>query len=444
MLLKRQNEHWQITWQPARPVFIADNQHWTARDVLQLIAAACDYVDRQQGDNVLLVQRDSLLFAIWFIALCIRGKHVLLASDEQPETLQQLSAHVDWRVPDIFLQPDQSVEHENLVRLSEQAQVSFFTSGSSGKPKLIRKALVQLLLEVQTLEQQFGNQLSKDAIFCGTVSAQHIYGLLFRLLWPLCSGRPIHILQISYLEQWQAVMQHWPCVFIASPAHLARFDDIATLSPVAKQCQRIFSSGGPLPDDVPPRYVAVFGQAPTEVFGSTETGGVAFRQRNTNETPWQVFPGISISQADDSALQLHSPYLPDDQPYVTQDAVRLLGAGSFELLGRLDRIAKIEEKRLSLPEMEQFCLRSPLVEEAAAVLLQHKRVQLALVVVLTPVGQQILQQQGKLALSQQLKAHLLQRFERVMLPRKIRYVSALPYNVQGKLPYQQLEALFYA
>ena len=444
MLLKRQSDHWQIAWQSAQPVFIADNQLWTAHDVRQLIAAACNYIDRQQGDNVLLFQRNSLQYAVWFIALCICGKHVLLASDEQPDTMQQLSAHVNWRVPDIHLQPDDSVEYDDIVRLSEQTQVSFFTSGSSGTPKLIHKALAQLLLEVQTLELQFGDMLSEDALFCGTVSTQHIYGLLFRLLWPLCSGRPILVQQISYLEQWQAVMQQWACVFIASPAHLARFDDIATLLPLAKQCQRIFSSGGPLADDIPPRYVAVFGQAPTEVFGSTETGGVAFRQRNTDETPWQAFPGIRISQADDCALQLHSPYLPDDQPYVTQDAVRLLSAGSFELLGRLDRIAKIEEKRLSLPEMEQFCLRSELVSQAAAVLLQHKRIQLALVVVLTPAGQQILQQQGKLALNQQLKAHLLKRFERVMLPRKIRYVSALPYNAQGKLPYKQLEALFYA
>jgi len=69
-------------------------------------------------------------------------------------------------------------------------------------------------------------------------------------------------------------------------------------------------------------------------------------------------------------------------------------------------------------------------------------VQLALVVVLSAKGQLVLRSAGKLTLNRLLKQHLLQRFERVLLPRKFRYVQALPYNNQGKLPRAQLEALF--
>ena len=444
MLLKQQNNDWQLAWpQAMQRVFITETAALTVADFLQQIDLACRYIDAQSGNNVLLFQRDIVQFTIWFIALCQRAKHIVLAPDEQPETLRQLAQHSDWRVPDVIPAATVSGDEVTNITLSARATVSFFTSGSTGQPKLIGKTLSQLLLEVQTLETQFGSSLAADAVFCGTVSTQHIYGLLFRLLWPLCSSRPISQQQISYLEQWQAVLQRGRCVFVASPAHLARFDDVAKLASLSGNCQRIFSSGGPLADDVPLRYIASFNQAPTEVFGSTETGGIAFRQRTALTTPWQVFPGIRIGQTSQQALQLWSPYINTELPYVTQDKVVLLSESHFTLLGRMDRIAKIEEKRLSLPEMEQFCARSELVAQSAAVLLQQGKTQLALVVVLTAQGQIFLQQHGKLALNKAIKQHLLQRFEAVVLPRKFRYVSALPYNQQGKLPLQHLEALFF-
>ena len=112
------------------------------------------------------------------------------------------------------------------------------------------------------------------------------------------------------------------------------------------------------------------------------------------------------------------------------------------LLGRLDRIVKLEEKRLSLTELEQYCLLSPLIVAAAALVLDSGRKQLALAVQLSDDGRALLQQHGKLALNRQIKLHLSQRFEPVLLPKRFRYPDALPYNAQGKLPRAQLEALF--
>jgi acyl-coenzyme A synthetase/AMP-(fatty) acid ligase len=42
------------------------------------------------------------------------------------------------------------------------------------------------------------------------------------------------------------------------------------------------------------------------------------------------------------------------------DGIELMPDGRFRLLGRLDRVVKIEEKRLSLPEMEARLAASPL------------------------------------------------------------------------------------
>ena len=66
-----------------------------------------------------------------------------------------------------------------------------FTSGSTGVPQAIPKKLSQMSREVATLETQFGELLGVADIST-TVSHQHIYGLLFNVLWPLVAGRAIH------------------------------------------------------------------------------------------------------------------------------------------------------------------------------------------------------------------------------------------------------------
>ncbi|SEH66079.1 Acyl-coenzyme A synthetase/AMP-(fatty) acid ligase [Rheinheimera pacifica] len=443
-MLKQLAKHWQLSWSyPAQAIILDDHHHLSYQQWHAMLPAAVQYAGSQPGDTVLLYQPDSLCFSLWFVALAMLGKHIVLAPDNQPHTTHMVLQHCDWQVP-AQLQPV-SVAQANIplqLLLSKECRISFFTSGSSGQPKLISKRLCQLLLEVQTLEQQFGNQLDANTLFAATVSQQHIYGLLFRLLWPLCNNRPLYRQQLSFFEQWQALLQQNKVVLVASPAHLARFDDIAKISPLQQQVSRIFSSGGPLPAPVPVLYQQAVGQAPTEVFGSTETGGIAFRQRNRPDVPWQAFTGVTLATDAQQALQVMSPHLENNAFFQTQDQVQLITNQQFHLLGRLDRIVKLAEKRLALPELEQFCCSSELVTEAAAVMLATPKAQLALVAVLSATGTIILRDNGKLAVNNLLKQHLLQRFEPVLLPKRFRYLTALPYNQQGKLPQSLLEALF--
>lgn len=449
-MLKQHTKHWHISWPAAdSPVFISNHQPITYQQWRQQLDNAIGYAKQQTGDSVLLYQADSWQFSLWFCALLHLGKTVVLAPDGQPDTLALAGVHCQWQVPvapdDVIAQPETTPALPcplNLL-LDSKAQVCFFTSGSTGQPKLIRKALWQLLREVQNLEQHFAAWLPAHCRVAATVSPQHIYGLLFRLLWPLCSNRPIVQQQIVYFEQWQQQLQHGPLILVASPSHLVRFDDLASLRPWRQHSSAIFSSGGPLADAVPARYHDELGAAPIEIFGSTETGGIAWRQRAVSTEPWQTFTGLHVTAAPDNSLLLSSPYLPEpEQPYQTQDQITLLNNSQFQLKGRLDRIVKVAEKRLALVELEQHCARCTLVSAVAALVLSPPRAQLALVVVLSAAGKQQLAALGKPALNQQLKQHLLQRFERVLLPKRFRYVDSLPSNSQGKLPQQRLEALF--
>ena len=59
------------------------------------------------------------------------------------------------------------------------------------------------------------------------------------------------------------------------------------------QVRAIFSSGGPLLPESSQQAHALLGQSPTEVYGSSETGGVAWRQRARDGDAWTARPACS-------------------------------------------------------------------------------------------------------------------------------------------------------
>ncbi|HTU03810.1 MAG TPA: hypothetical protein VMG58_18390, partial [Candidatus Sulfotelmatobacter sp.] len=116
--------------------------------------------------------------------------------------------------------------------------------------------------------------------------------------------------------------------------------------------------------------------------------------------------------------------------------------GTFVLRGRADRVVKIGEKRISLTAIEARLAASPLVREARAVLLPEGRV--GAVLVLTPAGAAQLSAGGPRPLGQALAAWLLPEVVRIAIPRRWRFVAALPANAMGKVSEEALQALFAA
>jgi 3-hydroxymyristoyl/3-hydroxydecanoyl-(acyl carrier protein) dehydratase len=177
------------------------------------------------------------------------------------------------------------------------------------------------------------------------------------------------------------------------------------------------------------------------VLGSTETGGVAWRRQSGSETPWQCLPDVSVTGGDDDALQVTSPFTGLDNDFFAMgDRITLLANGNFHVLGRADRVAKIEEKRLSLTSMERHLQTSGLVAEAHVLVLPAGRP--AVVATLTDHGQSVMAQGGKQLLVGQLRQHLEQHFERVLLPRKWRFPESVPANALGKTTQASLLQLF--
>lgn len=321
------------------------------------------------------------------------------------------------------------------------------------------KLFSQLNCEVDVLIKTFTQRLDDTDILLSTVSHQHIYGLLFKLLLPLKSGLlivnetfeyPEHISQCLTAGLDQALNKKLDenkkptALLISSPAHLKRLSLDNVLMANKAQLQGIFSSGGPLPFSIAQTLFSQLGQAPIEVFGSTETGGIAWRQcQQSSPSAWRVFPDISYSvMAETAQLLLTSPYILAAN-YVTDDRVQRIDDQYFTLLGRADRTIKHEEKRLNLDHMERCLQQHELVNEVRVMVLDGVKKQvLAAVIELTEQGQALLQQQSKKSLNDGFKQHLLGEFERICVPKKWRYPAQMPFNSQGKLVIKELEKLF--
>ncbi|WP_053147685.1 acyl-CoA synthetase family protein [Pseudomonas sp. Pf153] len=387
---------------------------------------------------------DAADLAIALLGAWRAGAHVLLPADLQTQTRQRWSADVDlWLTDQTGDAHPRDVQQAPLPPAEldpELCWLTLCTSGSSGEPKRIEKNLRQLSQEVQALEQLWGADLGPACII-GSVAAQHIYGLLFRVLWPLCAGRPFVRRQVAFPEDLQRASREHPAfAWVASPALLKRMGDNLDW-PALSGVRRVFSSGGALPTEAAQRLQQRLGQWPTEIFGSSETGGIAWRQ---GDEGWLPFAGVELSQDRDGALLIASPYLPPGHVEHTADAVRIAADGRFELLGRLDRIVKLEEKRISLPMLEQALLAHEWVSEARLGVVQENRASLGALVVLNETGLHTLRSLGRRAITEALRQHLSGHCEPLALPRRWRWLRQLPFNAQGKLPQADVEALLLA
>ena len=238
----------------------------------------------------------STLFNAW-----AQGTQVFLPGDDLPATRAALAPHIDgWLTPERKPLPDLDTIDRTLPG------VVVFTSGSTGAPVAIHKALHQLFDEIRTLDATFASRLTPNTRFISSVSHQHIYGLLFTVLWPTLTGRRLAEGRLEYPEELERDLAAHDSVLVASPAHLKRLPTGRTW---ATKVRAVFSSGGPLSPEAGQLAHDVIGHTPIEVFGSSETGGIAWRQGST--APWAPLSGISVRASEANTLEVRSPHLPN-------------------------------------------------------------------------------------------------------------------------------------
>lgn len=430
-------------YMPNTPAFISPQAAISAKAFTQDVQARASQLAQMSQQRWALCFNHAYDFSVNLLAVLAANRCPVLLPNHQSGTLKLFHLEYDGILSDIPLIEATELKppHANTdIALSPGQPLIFFTSGSTGQPKKVTRLLRTLCHEIHMLEHMFGQQLQDAAIYT-TVSYQHVYGLLFYILWPLLCGRSIATPMLHYPEAVTAVLSGDKKVaLISSPTLLSRLD----VQFNSKVKPIIFSSGGLLKAGDVNRLHNNLDIIPIEILGSTETGAVAYRQQ-AKDILWQALPQVSISQAEVSqGLIVESPFFDEISAIEMGDRVELVSPTQFNLLERTDRIVKIEGKRLSLAAIEDSIKAHSLVISAYACVIESHRQLLAVAIVLSAEGCALLQQKGKLHMNALIHAWLVALYEPVLCPKKIRFIENIPFNTQGKIVYEDIKQLFEA
>lgn len=336
-------------------------------------------------------------------------------------------------------QPDLAEYRTTPAIDGETTRIFLFTSGSTGKPKAVPQRMKEFEEDNAFIISKWGQEFT-DRKLITTVSQHHIYGFLFGISLPFTLGCPFRRNRVEFPEEFEKLTDV-SYILIATPAFLKRTVEVE--DKLAMKNVWIFTSGGAVSPELAVQTEKVFGFCPLEVYGSTETSGIAYRQQNKDQLVWTPFDNAKIWLGDDGCIRIISPYIKNPEGFATADLAEIFEDGRFLLKGRSDSIVKIEEKRISMTEVESRLMESGLVEDVKVVALSNDvRQYLAAAVVLNAKGREQFKDTEKFLVNRWFHDYLMKYFENVVIPKKWRFMDKLPVDVQGKKHKLEIMALF--
>lgn len=398
------------------------------------------------GRFALNLCRDRYRFLLAFHAVALKGQTNLLPPNQAPATRNLLLQQYDGSylisdqpvddIADVPLVLVQTSTDSGLNGVAQEFEVPsrhlaaiLFTSGSTGRPSAVSKTWGELQTGVRTAADGLDLTGNLHYQVIATVPPQHMFGLEFSAMLPLSTGIGFHHGQPFFPEDVRQALQLSAdrCVLVTTPVHLRTcLESGIDWGPCG--CRLILSATAPLSRELAESAEARFGTPLKEIYGSTETGAIAWR-RTAKEEDWHPLPGLSMIPQEGRFCVSGGHF---STPRPIGDRIELREDGSFRLLGRHADLVKIAGKRASLNELNQLLQRIDGVLDGCFVDPAepgHESRRLAAVVVAPGLERR------------QLLDALAQWIDPVFLPRPLLFVDALPRNEVGKLPQQALRAL---
>ena len=425
----------------------------TWKDFLVDSAKIRKYIELCEFQEFLLHCEDYWYFLCTFTAILQCQKTVYLTQNIAENFLAdvktpQIKLLTDQKVPDSDFIPDliekTDIPDEKYFRNcpqidAEQTKIFLYTSGSTGKPKAVPQRLKEFEEDNAFIISKWGKEITSRKLIT-TVSQHHIYGFLFGISLPFSLGTPFRRHRIEFPEEFEK-MTDSSYIIIATPAFLKRTCEVE--EKLSMKDVWIFTSGGAVSPELAEQCGKLFNFYPLEVYGSTETSGIAYRQQNKDGLLWNPFDNAKLWLGDDGCLRIISPYIKNPEGFATSDLVEFQEDGRFLLKGRSDSIVKIEEKRISLIEIEDRLLESGYISDVKVVAMQNDvRQYLAAAVVLNENGKEKFKDCEKFMINRFFHDYLIKYFENVVIPKKWRFVEKLPVDVQGKKHKLEIMAMF--
>lgn len=426
----------------------------TWKDFLIDTAKIREFVTARPADEYILHCEDYWYFLCTFVALLQSKKAVYLTQNISESFMADVKKPgmiflTDQKTPDdpdTFFIPDlveksaEPAAYRDTPQINgEETRIFLFTSGSTGAPKAVPQRMKEFEEDNAFIISKWGGEITSRKLVT-TVSQHHIYGFLFGISLPFTLGTPFRRNRVEFPEEFEKLTDE-KYILIATPAFLKR--TVEAEERLGMKDIWIFTSGGAVSPELAASCGKLFDFYPLEVYGSTETSGIAYRQQDKDGLVWTPFANAKIWLGDDGCLRIISPYIKNPEGFATADLAEIREDGRFILKGRSDSIVKIEEKRISLTEVENRILESNLVKDVKVVALSNDvRQYLAAAIVLNDDGRAKFKDCEKFIINRYFHDHLMKFFENVVIPKKWRFLDALPVDVQGKTHRLEIEALF--
>ena len=319
------------------------------------------------------------------------------------------------------------------MRNPDEPFLKLFTGGSTGKPRVWSKSPRNLLAEAFYLRDKF-NLTSKD-LFISTVPPYHIYGMLFSILTPfLAHARVMPDIYTFPQEIISTINRHKATVLVSVPIHYRslKVDNLSMPS-----LKIAFSSSGVLNRSDATHFLKKTGLGINEIYGSTETGGIASRSVNENIDSWKPADVVSW-RLSGKRLAVRSDFVSCEMQKdadgfcVTGDEVQPDKNDRFILLGRADGIVKVAGKRVDLLDVQNKIQTLPTVRDAIVIALPAEKGRESVIAALVACE----------LTEMQLKKMILEKLEPYAMPRRIKIVSSITRTATGKTDFRRVEQIF--
>lgn len=414
------------------------------RDFLADVAALAALLP--PGRHLLNVCQDRYRFTVGFAAGLIGGKTSLQPSSQSAETLRQIRLSC----PDVVCLCDGDFDHQELPRLdfpgalaarpeavleipripADRIAARLYTSGSTGSPVAHDKHWGKLIANGRAEAERLGLLTTRHNVV-GTVPAQHSYGFESTVLLALHGNAPFWSGKPFYPQDIVAALEAVPAprLLVSTPFHLSTLIQAGLALPAVDQ---LLSATAPLSAGLAAEIERACHAPLFEIYGSTESSQLASR-RTTADPAWQLLAGVRLEQKDTITFAVDGHV---EGRVELSDIIELLPDGRFLLHGRQADLINIAGKRTSLAYLNHQIAAVPGVVDAAFFLPDEEAAdgitRLCAFVVAPGLD------------SRQLLAALRPRLDAIFLPRPLFFVDALPRNTTGKLPRQELQALYAA
>jgi len=315
----------------------------------------------------------------------------------------------------------------NTIFHNKDFSFVYFTSGSTGESTAALKTKDNIISEMKSLSTLLKKYEIKKVVV--TVPFIHIYGSLTGLFYPYFNDIDIelreHFLPNDLLD---AVEEN--TLVVTTPLYIKALNKSSTKKDLSKSI--FLSSTAPLDQKDAKEFNEKFSCNIVQLFGSTETGGIAYKFND--ESLWTPLKSVIIETNNNNELKVSSPFVSNElyeKEFIntngkiqTFDYIESTG-NQFKLIGRSSQILKIAGKRYSTIQIENILESQDLIEKALVFVKNDQKSLRGEVLDITLESKRIYT-------SKEIKKILQSTLSNLKFSMELKYVDTIPTSIVGK------------